>query len=444
MKVSSRFQVLVLTIVGSLLFSSCLSFLFANKDAYGKNEQDKNVQATKVFAASGESTSLLTAINDAKISAIQKAVVYLIGVHEENQNQQKLREVLYNTKYPNAYVENDKMQVLQKQKVGENYFCQIQIPVKLKELSDFLSHQGIGNNELSEKDISQNFQNETTPTQTKSPDELLAQEKKLAQEAGRAEYLETYLNNMTYMVYGAENSSADSFLLKSAVQMANSYLISNGNRTVDFTEIEKLKKDNARVYQESQASGISLIQWIAQNLNADVYLEIDATTEGSSSYGGEYYGSAKVTVKIFNPSTGELLGAIPYSSPKTYSRVSEYDAQSNALQSTIYKVLPLVQEQSKIMLAKAYANGIRYELIINGAENTKIITLFRTELKKYVNEVRTLSLSAKQARFAVFSFSSVDEVLNLVYDTATKVPGCENLELTMLRGKSLTFALNDF
>lgn len=242
------------------------------------------------------------------------------------------------------------------------------------------------------------------------------------------------------MVYGAENSSADPFLLKSAVEMANAYLIQQGNTVIDFAEVEKLKKESAQLYQESQASGISLIQWIAQRLNADVYLEVDAATEGGWEY-DSYYGSAKITVKIFNPSTGEILGSVPYSSPKTFSRISAYDAESNALQSTVYKVLPIVSDQSKLMLARAYARGIRYEITLNGSKDTRLMTLFRKELAKEVNDIRTINLSSAQARYAVFAFCELDEILSIVYNIAEKLPGFENMELVVLRGKSLTFSM---
>jgi hypothetical protein len=83
-----------------------------------------------------------------------------------------------------------------------------------------------------------------------------------------------------------------------------------------------------------------MIQWITQKLNADVYIEIDAVTEGETQ-GSNHYGAAKVNLKMFESSTGNLLGAVPYSSPRTFSKVSQFDAKSNALQSTLYKAMPL-------------------------------------------------------------------------------------------------------
>ncbi|MEL3904242.1 MAG: hypothetical protein P1P63_03895 [Treponemataceae bacterium] len=430
----------------SVLFTSCLSLLLGGfSDTTETKKKTNNVVVlpdTKVYEAGGESPSLLTAISKAKVSAIRQGVTDIIGVYAEQNNQQKLNEILYNTEYPNAFVVNDKMEELQKYKTGDNYFIEISIPVKMKELASFLKANGI----RAENDtVETKSDKSVNPPVPNPPYDTFGNKKTGEEQKKNAAYLARYLDTMTYMVYGAENSKTEPFLLKSAVEMANAYLIQNGNRVVDFNKIERLKKDNAKVYQESVGSEFSVIQWIAQSLNADIYLEVDAITEGGReydyNYGNSYYGSAKVTVKIFNPSTGELLGSVPYSSEKTFSKVSSYDAQSNALQSTIYKVLPIVQNQAKTSLAQTYAHGIRYDVLFNGANDSRLMNTFKKELETRVSSVRTLSLSATQARYAMFYFGDADDLASVMYDVAETTPGFENLDLTMLRGKSLTFSI---
>lgn len=429
-----------------ILFFILIIFSFSGCLFTGGTEKSVDLEV-KSYRGIGEDQSLMKAINKAKIMAIRKAVVDLIGVYSEQANQDVLNNYLYKTNNPNAYVENSQMKVLQKYKTGEKFFCEIDIPVKLKELRIFLDSHGIS----SEDKISGSGQGNSTNNlfkdekNKKAPidaEKLLEKEKALAKEKGNAEYLDHYLKNLTFMVFSAQDSVTEEFLLKSAVQMANSYLIQQGYRVVDYETIEKLKRDNTLIYEESTSSGFSLIQLIAQKLNADVYLEIDSATEGGSNYDA-YYGSAKVTVKIFNPSTGELLGSVPYSSQKTYSRVSQYDAQSNALQSTVYKVLPLVEDQAKLVLAKAYSEGIRYELIINNTHDPRLMSRFRKALALKVNDVKIISQSKEQTKYAVYNFSEVDEIMNIVYEIAENDPSFSDLELVLLRGKSLTFLLAD-
>jgi hypothetical protein len=56
----------------------------------------------KVYEGAGQNASMLTAMNMAKMDAVRKAVVDMIGVANEQANQEKLQEVLYNTQNPNA------------------------------------------------------------------------------------------------------------------------------------------------------------------------------------------------------------------------------------------------------------------------------------------------------------------------------------------------------
>ncbi|MBN2552239.1 MAG: hypothetical protein JXB06_05695, partial [Spirochaetales bacterium] len=75
----------------------------------------------KVYEGAGQDESMLTAMNKAKMDAVRKAVIDLIGVANEQANREKLGEVLYDTSNPNAFVNNDTFETLRKDKVGEQY-----------------------------------------------------------------------------------------------------------------------------------------------------------------------------------------------------------------------------------------------------------------------------------------------------------------------------------
>jgi hypothetical protein len=192
------------------------------------------------------------------------------------------------------------------------------------------------------------------------------------------------------------------------------------------------------VYEEEAGKEMSMIQWIAQKLNADVYIEIDAVTEGETQ-GSNHYGSAKVTLKMFESSTGNLLGSVPYSSPRTFSKVSQFDAKSNALQSTLYKAMPIAVEQSKSMLAKAFERGIRYELILQNTSDTRLMTRFRSRLRSKVADLQVINQSAESTKFAVFYFGRIDSLEELIYSIADSIPGLEGMEQVLIRGKTLVF-----
>ena len=425
---------LFLFLIAAILFFSCASL------------ENASYAATKEYTSMGEDSSFLQAINKAKVGAIRQGVIDIIGLQAEQADYQKIKTIIYDTEYPNKYVVNEKMDVLQKSKNGEVYIIKIKIPVKMNEVSAALSSAGISSGSPSSgasmDDIvfgnGKTQESFNAAQKPKDADLILKEAQASAEGKKNLQFLNNYIENMTYMVFDAEESDADRFLLKAAVETGNAFLLKQGYRAIDSKEVEKLKKDNALIYQESTDEGMSAIQLIAQKLNADVYMEIDAVTEGGYETSG-YYGSAKITLKIFNPSTGELLGSVPYTSQKTFSRVSSYDAQSNAIQSAVNKALPMAVDQAKILLAKAYSRGIRYEIIINETPDSKSMARFRKALNGNVNDIKTLYQSSAQTKYAVSFFGTIDDLEAVIYDTADSVPGFENIKLVMLRGKTLTF-----
>jgi hypothetical protein len=181
-----------------------------------------------------------------------------------------------------------------------------------------------------------------------------------------------------------------------------------------------------------------MIQWIAQKLNADVYVEIDGKTTGETS-AGTYYGQANITLKGFEASTGRLLGSQPWNSPRTFSTASEQAARINALQTSVYKAMPIVLAQAKAYMAKALAGGIKYELVIQGSSDAKAMSDFRRKLRRQVRDVATVSQTAEETKYHVFLLGSLEDLADKVLDVAEGIPGLEGMYQVVLRGKSVTF-----
>ena len=399
-----------------------------------------------VFEGAGENESLLRAMNGAKMDAVRKAVVEMIGAAQEQANRAKLTEVLYNTANPNAYVDNAAMQTLRTDKIGEKFVYEIRIPVNRQAVENTLRAHGILGAPTAAATARAAAEGavraETAPpAATAAPAATLEIEEPAKYEEATAEdrnFLRRYIDNLTYMVYFNEESGEDPFLMKAAVGMANSSLISGGRSAVDYNEVEKLKRDQKLVYEEEVGQEMSIIQWIAQKLNADVYIEIDAVTEGESQ-GGNHYGSAKINLKMFESSTGNLLGAVPYSSPRTFSKASQFDAKSNALQSTLFKAMPIAVDQSKSLLARSFERGIRYELVIQRTTDARLMTRFRSRLRSRVQDLQVVSQSPDQTKYAVFIFGRLEDLEEIIYDVGDSIPGLEGMEQVLMRGKSITF-----
>jgi hypothetical protein len=390
----------------------------------------------KIYEGAGRDASLLGAMNGAKMDAVRKAVIDLIGAENEQAHREQLSQVLYGTSNPNAFVNNETFETTRKDKSGEEYIIEARVAVKLRAVESTLRANGL----LGEAGGAQASGGAAAAVAAAESEgaEQAAEPAGEEPTAAEARFINRYVDNMTYMVYFSEEAGEDPFYMKAAVGIANEYLTSNAIEAIDLEQVEKLKKDQQMVYEEETGESISIIQWIAQKLNADIYVEIDARTSGETS-GGKYYGQANVTVKGFEASTGRLLGSQPWNSPKTYSTSSEEAARINALQTSVYKAMPLVIEQAKAYMSKALRNGLKYELIVQRTSDARLMNDFRRKLQRKVKDIRTVSQTEEQTSYEVYLIGDPEDLVDLVYDVAETVPGLEGIYQVLLRGKSITF-----
>ncbi len=411
-----------------LILAACASAPPASKPALAAAPA---VPASKIYEGAGKDPSMLNARTYAIMDAVRKGVIELIGAANEQANRDKLRSVLYSTANPNTFIDKVSLQTLRKDKIGQDYIFEVRVAVNMRAVQSTLRANGLlGDEGLTEEDKAAAKAGESLAAAAEAKVEAATPEEQ--------RFIARYVNNMTYMVYFNDQASEDPFYMKAAVGIANEYLASNAMEAVDMEQVEKLKKDQQRVYEEQTGQSISMIQWIAQRLNADVYLEIDGRTTGESS-GGKYYGQASVTLKGFEASTGRLLGSQPWNSPRTFSTASQQAARVNALQTSVYKAMPIVLQQAKTYMAKAMASGIKYELVVQGSSEGKAMSDFRRKLKRKVKEVLTVSQAAEETRYAVFLIGSVEDLAEAVLDVAETIPGLEGMHQVVLRGKSVTF-----
>jgi hypothetical protein len=251
-------------------------------------------------------------------------------------------------------------------------------------------------------------------------------------------YLQTYLSRLNYMVYYNEDAKIDPKLAKSAVSQANRYLLEKlGLSVIDFDQIEKNKKDQQTAYETETGGSIDLIQYLAQKLNADVYVEIDLALT-SETRDSKFYASAQGSMKIYDTSTASLLGSIVLSSQTAFSPNSADAAATNAITSSVWIAMPKMIDQSKELLKNALARGVRYEVVIQKTPDSKQISQLRRALAKKVREVEQVSYSTGTTKLYLYTFMKGDKVEDAIYE-AGAAAGMNDLNLVYSRGKSYTF-----
>jgi hypothetical protein len=421
----------------SILSLIAFSALLAVSCAGAPTAAPAAAQTQKEYAGAGQDASLLGAMNKAKMDAVRKAVIDMIGVANEQANRDTLDQVLYNTKNPNAFVVNESFKTTRKDSVGDEFVVEGTVLVRLDAVDAVLKARGIG----AEGTTAQN-KAETAASESGRQTAAAGGETASGQGEGPSpaeqKIIKDYVEHMTYMVYFAEASKLEAFYAKAAVGIANEYLASNTMEAIDLDQIEKLKADQQKVYEAETGESISITQWMAQKLNADVYIEIDGVVTSEIS-GTKFYGQSNITLKAFEASTGRLLGSVPWNSPKTLSTASAEAAIVNALQTSVYKAMPIAISQAKAYMAKALESGIKYELIIQKTPDSRLISTFRTRLKEKVKDVRIVSQSEAETKLNVFYIGNIEDLVDVVYNISEKISGLEGMNQVLLRGKSVTF-----
>jgi len=411
----------------------------------------------KVYEGAGRDESLLGAMNKAKMDAVRKAVIEMIGTANERANSDALADAIYNTKNPNAFVVSESLKKLRTDRDAktEEYLYECSIAVRLDAVEATLKANGLFGGEASTAENKSAAAGSESKTKTDAGASKLdagaskvdagASKKDSAPaaselSASEQKIIRNYVEHMTWMVYFAEKSAMDPFYAKAAVGIANEYLASNTMEAIDLDQIEKLKADKQKVYEAETGESISMVQWIAQKLNADAYIEIDGVVSGEAA-GKSYYGQANITLKAFEASTGRLLGSAPWNSPKTMSTASDQAARINALQTSVYKAMPVAISQAKANMAVALKDGIPYELVLQKTPDGRLVSAFRKKLleQEQVKNVRAGSQSAEETRMQVFVVGTIDDLIDIVFDVSGKTPGLEGMKLVLQRGKSVTF-----
>ena len=260
----------------------------------------------------------------------------------------------------------------------------------------------------------------------------------------RREFIEQYIDNLLYMVYIDEKiqvPAGDDFLYRRAIAAANDYLARKKMGTVVLDQIENLRRDHTALVEEVQGENMSLVQWLAQKLNADVYIVIDVRAPAEKR-GRQYFAQATLNLKVMEASTGLLLGSKSYNQLDRSVGSNAETARGNAVQICVSRIMNDVIEIARSTMREAAEKGIRYELVLLGTQDADAMLDFVEKLKTVNEDVTAVESSYRsdsEAKYVVFYFGAPGTFERLVYAIAETIPGLEGMKLVSQRGKSFTF-----
>ncbi len=400
-------------------------------------------------AAEAKGDTFLAARNKAVMAAVQKAVVDMIGADRESANRKKLDEVLYTTANPNTYVYADTVKTVRRETRGEdNWYYELSVQVNLNAVRNTLNANGLlGTPSTASAPAAGGGARDVARAEGAvggAPGAVTAASSPVAPAPApltpdEKAFITRYVDRMTYMVYYADDSREEPPYKKAAIGKANEYLASLSLDTIDADQIEKLKEDQQTAFEAQSGQSVSVIQYIAQRLNADIYIEISGRSSGTTQ-AGKHYGEASVELKAFEASTGVLMGSASFNTlDKAFSQTSQESARINAVQGAVYRTMPRLLDQVKANMAKSLERGLRYEVIIQKPLGDRAMSRFWDRLQRDAKEIKSVSQSPDEVKYYVWYIGTVDDLKSLVYKITDTVPGLENMEMVLTRGKSITF-----
>jgi hypothetical protein len=257
-------------------------------------------------------------------------------------------------------------------------------------------------------------------------------------DASGGDYVTRALDTMTMMVVGDPDAAVAPEYVTPAVTQANRYLLEAGYTVVEQGQVQELLRDRELAYEESTGERASVLRWVAQRLEADVYVTVNVTTHGEID-GEEYYGSAGVNLTMYETSTAQMLGSVSRRSQRTFSRASLDDAVINAVQSTTYAAMSRVEDQVRSRMAESLRRGIRYEVTVQRSVDSRMMADFREELREDVADIVTESQTAEETVYTVYYRGRIEELEEEIYQVSGSVPGMEDLYHVLTRGRNLVF-----
>mgnify|MGYP000886625399 CR=1 FL=1 len=269
----------------------------------------------------------------------------------------------------------------------------------------------------------------TEPTKEEAAPELSPKEK---------QFFENYLKRLKYMMVVKEGASISEFQKRSILTKGNEVLLKQGYDVIQYDQLLKNIEDQRAAYEAEVGASMSITQYIAQKLGADVYVELDCIPR-SSTENNRHYGEANFTANMYDPSTAELLGSVTFRTDRSISTTSQDDALINAITAGTAQLMPRIIRDSTNVLRNRYANGIRYQIVIQRTPDSRSVATFRRNLRSRVREIVMGPSAADQTTMDVYFFGSLADLEDACYSAFEKTPGMEAAYWVYTRGKTITF-----
>jgi hypothetical protein len=253
------------------------------------------------------------------------------------------------------------------------------------------------------------------------------------------------VDNLTYLVYfEPEKRRIRDEYARLCVNRVNNYLAELEYEYIDLERINEIKQDYLTLYEETEGA-VSVIQLIAQALNADVYIVVDGIVEGEGEKGDMYFASASIDLKAFESATGRGLGTETGYSGRLGLASGMDAAKRKGVEVAVEKAAEPTIELARNYMYKAFEKGIRYEVVVQGTSDYTMARTFSDAMKntssfRSLNEV---SSASGQAKYYVYYMGKKSRLIDEILDNLQDEEGFENLNVLVSRGNAVIFGIEE-
>jgi len=260
-----------------------------------------------------------------------------------------------------------------------------------------------------------------------------------------ADIINEALDNLTYLVYfEPEKRNIQDEYARLCVNRVNNYLANRGYEYVDLERINEIKDEYFKLYQESQGM-VSVVQLIAQALNADVYIVVDGIVEEAGKEGEVNFASASIDLKAFESATGRGLGTETGYSGRLGLASGMDAAKRKCVEVAVEKAVEPVIKLARDYMLKAFEQGIRYEVVVQGIPSYNMIRVFADAVRETKNfrSLKEISAAPGQARYYVYYMGRKTEMIDEILSNISGEPGFENFSVMVSRGNAVVFGIEE-
>jgi len=361
----------------------------------------------------GKSKDFDDALKLAFRDALRKTVVSLVGEEAEAANRDKLNTYMYS--------------------ISETFIQSYEVTDKVKSGKETIVYSRVAfdRNKLEES------------LRTLEIAMLVIEEEVDYSASPHAPLINEAIDNLTYLVYfEPEKKKIEDEYARLCVNRVNNYL---ANRRYEYIELERIleiKDEYLKLYEETTGA-VSVVQLIAQALNADIYIVVDGIVEGAGSEGDIHFASASIDLKAFESATARGLGTETGYSGKLGLASGMDAAKRKCVEVAVENAVEPVIDLSRRYMVKAFEDGIRYEVAVQGVMSYDLIRVFADAVRDTRNFRRMKEVSAAEgmAKYYIYYMGRKNEFIDEVINNLSNEEGFENFTVLVSRGNAVIFGI---